>query len=263
MIKATWLFNGATEGADSVWGFSESWYTNLAGDALVTAMDLVSSRRSLILSSNTKIIGYRIGTTTGRSYVVRRERQSPTSNGVSNIPVDSALCQVGIAGTDNRKRFFFHDMPDGWVSGVEINPNRIPDVNLVVQTLAAAGFLVRYQSNIPAPVPILSIDTLGVVKTTLPITVAVNQSINILNCRDVTGRTVRGTYVVSAVANPNEFTLAHWTGQQVSRSGKVRLVNLVPGAALYLGDSDTVIRGGAKKVGRPFFQFRGRVPNRR
>lgn len=260
--KATWLFNGRSERTGNVWGFSETWYTNLAGDALVTAMDLVSSRRVQILSSDTQVVGYRIGTANGRAYVVRKEFKPPMSNDHSNLPVDAALCKCGIAGSDNQKRFFFHDLPDNTVNAMSVDFNTEGQIELVVQTLSAAGFLVRYQNPVAAQAPILSIDATGNVVTSAAFAVAANNTVTLLNCRDVNNRAIRGTFIAETVTDGTHFKLAHWGGSTVGRSGKVRLTSFLFGAALFLPE-ETVIRGGAKKVGRPFFQLRGRVPNRR
>lgn len=261
--KATWLFGGSTSASGLTWGFSESWYTNLAGDALINAMDLVSSRRVQILSRSSEIVGYRIGTPNGRSFVVRKRFSSPSGNDWSNMPVDAALCQCGIAGSDNRKKFFFHDLPDDWVNLASVEAARRPAINTVISTIAAAGFLVRFQNPIAVAAPILAVDALGAVTTSAPVALAVNNVVSFLNMRDTNNRAIRGTFVVDLVTDPTHFRVAHWGGSIVGRSGRVRVVSFLVGAALYLGDTTSIIRGGSRKVGRPFFQLRGRAPVRR
>src|SRR5580765_3428997 len=125
--KATWLFNGGdltSAAGGKVYGFSETWYTSLDGDALINAMDLVSSLRRLCLAKFTSIVGYRIGQVNGRSFVIRKFLAAPRENDEGNLPVDSALMQVNIAGSTSRKRFFIHDLPDDWIAGGVINPQR-------------------------------------------------------------------------------------------------------------------------------------------
>lgn len=260
--KATWLFNGSSQSSGRAWGFSESWFTNLAGDALITAMDLVSTRRAQILSKNTQIVGYRIGQAGGRSFVVRKLFDPPSSNDASNMPVDAALCQMDVAGGTARKKFFFHDLPDDWVVRTTIDPARFAAINLVMQTISAAGFLVRFQLQAAISAPILEVSALGVVKTSAAIGLAQNNIVSFLAVRDINNRPIRGSYVVTNVADAQTFTVAHWPGNVVGRRGRVRLVSFDYGGALFLPNSG-IIGGASRKVGRPFFQFRGRVPVKR
>jgi hypothetical protein len=260
--KCTWLFNGSSSGSGRVWGFSESWYTTLAGNALLAAMDLVSSRRVQILSVNSAIVGYRIGQDNGRSFVKRKLFFPPDGNSASNLPVDCALCQVDVSNSTTRKKFFLHDLPDDWIIRTVVDPMRIPAILLVVNTLAAAGFQVRYQNQTAITAPVLSVDATGNVVTSAGFGIVANQTISFLNCRDINHRAIRGNYIVETVTDSTHFKVAHWGGTVVGRSGRVRLVNFSFGNAVALGD-DSLIGAASRKVGRPFFQSRGRAPVRR
>jgi len=263
-VKVSWLFNGGDlGGTGKVYGFSESWYTGLQGDALMSAMDEVSAKRRLILANGTSIVAYRIGQDTGRSFVVRTGFSAPRTNETGNLPVDSVLCAVGVAGSPTIKRFFFHDLPDDFIASDSFNQFNRAAVNDVILRLVAFGFQVRYQNPAAATASILGIDATGVVTTVQPIALAVGNTVQLLNCRDTNNRARRGTYVVSAVGGATSFTLAHWGGSIVGRSGKVRLVAYLFGSAVPLDVNRGIIAAASRKVGRPFFQSRGRAPVRR
>jgi len=125
--------------------------------------------------------------------------------------------------------------------------------------------MVRYQNQAATTADVLSINAAGLVTTVQATGLAVGNLVQFLNCKDINGRTVRGKYVIATVTDTNNFTLAHWSGQTVARRGRVRLVQYAYGAAQTFGPDPTlgVISGGSRKVGRPFFQSRGRVPVRR
>jgi len=262
--KCTWLFNGGSfDGAGRVYGFSETWYSNLTGVDLVAAMDLVSAKRRLILAKGTTIVGYRIGLDTGRAFVIRKGLPAPSDNFTGNLPVDSALCEVGIQGKSSTKRFFIHDLPDNFVQDGEIVPIWANDIDAAVHAYVQFGFLVRAQNPASSVSPILSIDALGNVVTTLAFPVAINGRVQFLNCRDINNRAIRGQYIVDAIpTDATHFHVAHWGGTVVGASGKVRLTQFVFRNAVEL-EGRSIIGAASRKVGRPFFQSRGRVPVRR
>lgn len=264
--KATWLFNGgdvSSAGGGKVYGFSETWFTSLDGDGLLGAMDIVSAVRRLALARETSIVGYRIGQANGRSFVIRRFFAAPRGNDEGNLPVDSALCQVAVAGSASRKRFFIHDLPDDWIKGGVINGAVRGTIRNVCDAYVAQGFMVKFQNQAAQTANILSIDALGVVTTVQAFPVAQGAYVQLLNVRDNNGKAVRGTFVVSVGGAGTNFTLAQWPGRVVPRSGKVRLVAPLFGAALALPDEQKIIGAASRKVGRPFFQSVGRVRARR
>lgn len=260
--KATWLFNGDSTKSGKTWGFSESWYSGLSDDALITAMDNVSAIRRQILAYDCQIVGYRIGQPNGRSYVVRKSFAPPNANDYSNIPVDAAMCQVGVVGAPAIKRFWLHDLPDDWIERTEIVAGRVAAIRNVVDAYTVFGFQVRFQNQAAVTSDIFSIDALGVVVTVQAHGLVANQQVSFLKCRDVNNKAIRGQYIVTNVASPTVFTVGHWPGNVVGRRGKVRLTQYQFGAALSLLDRGVVL-GGSRKVGRPFFQSRGRAPARR
>jgi len=262
-VKCSWLFNGVSANGLKMYGFSETWYSGLAGDALIAQMDLISDLRRLFMASDTEIVGYRIGQDGGRSYVVRRSYLAPAGNETGNLPVDALSCQVGVVGSPSIKRFFIHDLPDGYIANGAFNDLEAAGMNGLIKAYCDLNFQVRYQNPAAPKAAILSIDATGNVVTTANIAVAANNSVSFLNCHDVNGKTIRGTYIVDTVTDGTHFKVAHWPGNIVGRKGNVRLVAFLFAAAQYLGASRSIIGPSSRKVGRPFFQLRGRVATKR
>jgi hypothetical protein len=261
-VKCTWLFNGVARDKKRVWGFSETWYSGLSAAAVLTPMNRVSNERRQLLAQETSIIGYRIQELGGRAFVVKTNFTAPRGNGFGNLPVDSVLCQVGIQNTIGVKRFFLHDLPDDWIDDNDLDPAKRLDVFAVINAYTFNGFQVRALNPAALNAPVLSIDTLGNVVTTAAMGIGVNTYVSFLRCRDINNRPVRGQFVVDQFTDTTHFRLAHWTGQVVPRSGRVRASTYQFAGAVDLGEAG-IIRAASRKVGRPFFQKRGRVSNRR
>lgn len=261
--KCTFLFNGSNATSGKTWGFSETWYSALTGAAVVAQMDNLMAVRRLILSSDVTCVGYRIGQPGGRSYVVRRSLIAPRANDSSNLPVDSVLCQMQGSDLITVKKFFLHDLPDDWIAGTSIDPARTNAIANAIAAYSAFNFQFRYQNQVAASAPVLSIDLNGNVVTNAPIALVPTNLISFLKCKDINNKTIRGQYAVTAVTDATHFQIAHWPGNVVARSGRVRLVSYLFQNALVLGANGGIVAGASRKVGRPFFQSRGRVSSRR
>lgn len=259
--KCTWLFNGAIDSPARYYGFSETWYSNLTGDLLLAAMDRVSAVRRQCLAQFSSIIGYRVGEIGKRSFTVRRDFAAPAGNFGANVQVDSALMQSGMAGSDALKRFYLHNIPDDWVTDGQITAANRRKLTNVLAELSNTNFLIKHRSENSPTKEIVSVTAEGIVTTNGALGVAVGDEIQFLRCRDTDGRPIRGTYLVSGGIAGNAFTVAHWQNVVVARSGKARKLVYEYQQALIFGEP--YLRVGGKKVGRPFFQLRGRAPNRR
>jgi hypothetical protein len=262
VTKCTWLFNGSSNSGEKSFGFSETWYSGLTGDAVITAMEGVSTVRKLILAYGISIVGYRIQEGNGRAYVVRKSLSPPSSNDYPNLPLDSALCQVGVQGSPTLKKFFLHALPDDWVAQDRIVASRKAAILTVVDAYTAFNFQVRVVNPAAPATSILSITEAGLVETVGAHGLNVNDYVTLLRVRDINNRAIRGTFVVRTVPTNSTLTLAGWGGNTVGRSGKIRINQYS-----YLGATSLAARGiigtGSRKVGRPFFQSRGRAPARR
>jgi hypothetical protein len=273
-LKATWLWNGTAKGGDLAFGFSETWYTDDEPATLLQKMETFADVRVRIMAKNTTLYGYRISDTApgSRAYTQRPRRKisAPRGNDTPNIPQDSALCQcLGTVG-GTIKRFYFHNLPDGFVddadfvAGVNMSDKARDLINLLQQ----GGFKFRYQLQNTANADIQSIDATGNVVLVQNLAgVAQGSYVQLYHVRGTDGRGKRGKYRVETATDERHVKLAHWPGDIVALSGKLRIVTYgfttlqaVPAEGLR---ADPVLRPGSRKAGRPFGQLRGRAVARR
>lgn len=273
-LKATWLYNGITGGGRITYGFSETWYTDDAPAQLITKMEIIARMRMDLMASGCHLHGFRIADTApgSRAYTVKPATliRSNLRAGQPNIPQDAALCQClgNVAGTV--KRFFFHNLPDTFVSDTEFDPAKgVPEMcRDVINRLSTDGFKFRYQVQNTNSAEIESINANGDVVTVGNLNGAAQGSLlQLYHVRGTDGRGKRGKYRIQTFTDARHFRLLNWPGDIVANSGRVRLVEYgftnitqVPAQGI---QSDPTIRPGARKCGRPFGQLRGRAVARR
>jgi len=273
-LKASWLWNGSGAKGQILFGFSETWYTDLSPAALFPLMKDLAQRRLTFLAAGTQLYGYRIADTApnSRAFTQRENTVIRVSGrtGPPNVPQDAVLCQVfgTVAGTS--KRFWFHNLPDTAIDNCELTdePPTVENTRRWIDAATAAGFKFRHIVQSAPTGKLLSIDAAGNVLTAEPITgIAPRALVQLLKVRGVDGRGKRGKFYVDSVTSDFSFKLAHWPGDIVAASGKIRLVqygytSIAPIPAAGIG-SDITIRPGVRKCGRPFGQLRGRAVAKR
>jgi len=273
-LKATWLWNGFNKQQNLFWGFSETWYTDDSPAALQPKMDALAAIRTQLRGTTCVYYGARMADTApnSRAFTIRSDGtiKASTRNGGVNVAPDAALCLCfgTVAGTS--KRFWLHALPDGFIDEGNFDPgSNVPTkAALWINTLAAQGFKFRFIDPTAPTGQVLSIDSFGNVVLIQPIAgVAPNSLVQLLKVRGVDGRGKRGKFYVDTVTDASHFKLAHWPGDVVAQSGKIRIVRFnftsiapVPAAGPL---ADPTIRAGVRKVGRPFGQLRGRAVARR
>jgi len=273
-LKASWLWNGTAKGGQISFGFSENWYTDDAPAILLPKMEAIARQRSSFMARNTEVYGYRIADVSpgSRAYTQRPTGRIGAQRGVGlpNVPNDAALCQCfgSVAGTV--KRFWLHNLPDGYVEDSDWNAaDNVPlKARTFINLMSEHGFKFRYQVQNTAIADIQSIDALGNV-TTVQALAGVDQGsyVQLYHVRGTDGRGKRGKYRVDTMTTGRTFKLAHWPGDVVALSGKIRIVTYAfTGITAVPADgigSDPTLRPGTRKVGRPFGQLRGRAVARR
>ena len=273
-LKASWLFNGTAAGGKISFGFSESWYTDLAPDLLLQRMKEIARTRLRMCARNTVLFGYRIADTApnSRAFTHRETAnvQSSIRAGTPNVPQDAALCRCYGTVGGTLKRFWLHNLPDDMVEDgqfTEVGP--LPTIaRQWLNELLANGFKFRYKVPSAPTGRVQSIDSSGNVVLLEGIAgLAVSSLVQLLHVRDVNGRGVTGNFAVKARTSDAVFQLDHWPGGLIGMSGKIRLVQYAFSSIQEVPDqgakADITIRPGSRKCGRPFGQLRGRVPARR
>jgi hypothetical protein len=276
-IKISTLFNGSSNAVKSVFGFSETWYTDRPADQAVQIYKTtIAQKRIALLPEDVSIYGYRVqpATAGARSYTVleKDDLEGPAANGGANVPQDAALCRVFGTVDGVVKRFWVHCLPDSFINtgGFDAALGVEELLRAYITSVIAAGFKIRFQDTTAPSSDILSVAADGTCVLVNPLAGAVvGAKISILHARDRYGRGVRGIFRVSNVGyiDTSHFTIYHWPGAEIFNSGKARLVsyrtcpcNPLPRKG---GIPDPIIRPGVRKCGRPFGQLRGRVSARR
>jgi len=239
-------------------------------------MQGIYATRMNMLPKSVVCVGFRVGDVSPGSRAVV-DTDSAGGQGDAGFTVGTAndAFLYGIRGTESNtfKRGFLHTAPDELVASGDFNT--FTRCNFLARSwlnaLASEGFLFRYKvtNNANTQGNILYIDETGNVNLETAIVGLTAQSVvQIVRCRDTDGKTIKGNWSLAAFTNGSTFKLRNWfTGHIVNLSGKVRLISygytgIVP---LPSGNKPTnpLIRVGDRKVGRPFFQLRGRVTARR
>jgi len=273
-LKATWCWNGFAKGGNLAYGFSETWYSDDQPALLIPKMEAIARLRTTIMARNCSYYGSRIADVSpgARAYTQRSSSviKSLARAGFPNIPQDAVLCQCLGLVPGTVKRFWFHNLPDEAVVDADFSDGQptVEQSRLIINRLASEGFKFRYQvQNTPAA-DIQGIDANGVVTTVQPLAEAVQGAyVQLYHVRGVDGRGKRGKYRVASATDNRHFTLAHWPGDIVNLSGRIRIVTYAfTGIQVVPADgigSDPCLRPGARKCGRLFGLVRGREVARR
>lgn len=272
--KATWLYNGVARGGALSYGFSETWYSDDAPAVLLPKMEDFAELRMIIMARGCGLYGSRVADTApgSRAYTQRPTApiQAAARMGQPNVPQDAVLCQCFGTANGTVKRFWFHNVPDNVVDDADFVADKgIPEkCRNLINALARMGFKFRYQLQDTASAEIESIAANGDVVLVGNLAGAAQGSlVQLFHVRGTDGRGKRGKYRIQTFTDGRHFKLAHWPGDEVANSGKLRIVTYaytaiqqIPNAGI---GSDPTIRPGVRKCGRPFGQLRGRAVARR
>lgn len=278
IIKVTMLFNqpsaisSPTAPVHRLGGWSESVYydgpggadlfTRVTGAGLGFGSSLCSARARL-LPVGASITGqrYQLVDPTGRTQtggVV-----FPGSSGQrSDVPQMALLCSLNVVGYEKVRRLTLRGIPDANVNEGEYSPQG--DFNSWVQfyfTILSA-FSTRINAE-GRPVPLMNISALGIVSLGVQRsgTLAIGNSVRIINTHPTSGYPVTGVYTVNQLGPlDNQFGVSAW-GHGISLGGSVSKQSIR--YALTTDVGAVVSRVVVRKVGRPFVQYVGRRSNRR
>jgi hypothetical protein len=266
-IKVDLLFHASTNkaggSADQVRtaGWSEGWYSNLAIDPLKANLDFLCRARASLLTSSAAIIGQRFRVVGGGSSSANKQYPG-TQTVLGDLPSMALLCTVQGSGVPNVRRFALRGLADARAVEGEYVPSTQMTAGLTWfgNLLASDGwrFKARILTNVKGDID--SISTLGVVVMRSAVTLAVNDKVRFLNVVDDSGASQSGVYLVTAAPDSFHFTVAGYTGAAAHKgfARKEQTDYFTIGAGSF-----TRGRVITHKVGRGFFQFRGRRSARR
>lgn len=257
MLNCSMLFAYATDGGRQA-GFSESWYRDGAvADARPELVNLATARAAM-LPTLVSIIGLRIQIVGGRSVSYQQFFQGTRSN-VQDIPQMAVQCVVAGDVANSKKRFSMRAVADARVIGGDYNPAAwfTAAADIFAGVLVGSGFKFRSRKQSNPTVGLLSISSAGVF--TLQAALAFNPGdfLTLLRVSDNNGKPISGNFYVNAPVTGTTGTFANWGGQTVGQSGKVRKLEYEYPSVV--ANSFVIEKIMTRKVGRPFFLYRGRA----
>lgn len=274
--RITFLFDQTTEPTDRVrasphsGGWSESWWTSIAGGFTKSTNDLLMSKRALLLPEAASIIGLRVSdyNLVGNTLVpAGSSTQSNRFPGVIGEPCD--LPQVALelsgraAGFPNGNHLALRGIPDGVMVNGEYQPDGTFRASMAeylrVVLINGIGFVGRDLAQ-----PRHAVISIGGGLVRVGPGAGFNEDDYVIfnSVRDDAGKTVKGRYLVTAPVAPpgNSYAVQGLQGRTVSvANGTVRKDI----AKFFQYGSLVVSRAVVRKVGRPFESYRGRQSRRR
>lgn len=272
-IKVTSLFQQATAPSDPtrpvhrLGGWSESWY--YPGTSLNSAIAQYQGQggvfgsvgwgpaRAGLLGLGAAIVGQRFqvvnpvgpAQSTAFQFVGAPAREQ-------DIPQAALLLKVPGLNVLNIRKTVLRGIPDSQIFEGELSTDFVYLTQLQLFQRELANWQFRGRDLSQPTIRIISISAMGVVTTEAPPPYVVGDIVRVLKTKLPTGKLVGGRFQVVAVGPGfNQVTLLNW-GFGPTTIGSVRKDLIV-----FIGADSanvTVSRIVTRRVGRPFFQFRGR-----
>ena len=242
-------------------GWTENWYADgtIANNSM-TGTNFFKAR-TLFMPNNAGISGMRVSDIGGQSKVFTFNEPGGQQTAV-DIPQMALNCSVKVQGSPTTKWFQLRGIPDSSVTSGAFRPTQGVSnaIDTFLNGLFGYGVYVRVKRLTNPRVNITSIDASGNFTIAPGVTPAMNDTVQLLRCKDIHGKNVSGLYVVIPDANGLPKKLGNWSGKTVAVSGQLRILTYdylptVPRTAEY---HDITTR----KVGRPFFSYRGKRTRR-
>jgi hypothetical protein len=243
-------------------GWSESVYD--ASPVNQTAIDLfkvLQMKRAPLLGSGALIVGQRYqnidplgGSTTGS------DQYPGNVTYPSDVPQLSLLGRIGAQVRANFRALEIRGIPDSLAAEGEYKPDSVFPTLLSDYIAALSGNWYFRGRDLATPrVPIIKIEgASGIVAVAADFTVAPGDLVQIIRTRDDDGKVFGSFNYIAATPAPTarQFSLSDYIGGD-AKGGSVRLALKVLG--LFRGGSFSIRGIAVRKVGRSFFQYRGRA----
>lgn len=269
--KIVMLINGLTEkappdpqlgyaGSFHAFGVTESFWLNLTNFATITnRVHEICLARAGLLPLNCEIVAARVYTDgVGTSRLIPLGYRGDT--GVLNLAGDAILCQTQTSGVLFQRKFWIHCVPDEQVQNGEWQPT----ANYKQRTIAYLNKLIAYamwyaqaRTN---QVGIVTVTSAGLVTFGNAHGFNVGDQVRITRVYlSSLGRFYGGTFRVATVGPlSTQLTLNGWPAY--NGAGGIAFTK----GTQFVGMTDVdVLRGGIRKVGRPFTVYHGRRSKRK
>lgn len=243
-------------------GWSESFYYN---DSITDSGDIarLCQRRAALLPQNAFIIGQRYQFADGSSRSDSVRYNSNTGLAV-DVPQMSLLCSARNLAQQSTRRFMIRGIPDAWVVNGELVGGSAgvaarARINAYFDELA--DWLWKARDRNAATADIMTIAANGQFNLAQDLAFADGDLLRFQRVVSTVKLPIKGSYRVLSHTSQRVGVFANWNGLTVSNVGKVQLVafKFVP----FVIKAQSFSRVAVKKVGRSFFQYRGRASKRK
>jgi len=258
--KVTFIFSQSTID-QKTGGWSETWYYDGSASEINAATGVFMSRRAAMLPVQAVCQGFRLQEVGAKGQFIAASVVG-TATFQQDIPQMAINCRCQAGGKQNVKFFQLRGIPDNQVNGGRYAPiDTYPQaVNQFFTSLVNQGWRFRAVDLTKPKVGLLSVNALGVFQVKAGLVFDVGSTITLLRAKGVDGSKLSGDYYVSAKADNQNGTFLHWPGTVIQQRGEARVKEFFY-PQIQTG-SIKVYNVTTRKVGRPFFLYRGRQTKR-
>lgn len=269
--KLTMIMQATTLGdVQRIGGWSESVYWDNMNSTVVRDFLTLCQKRAALLGAQGAVVGQRYqqvnpvgGSSTGGNifpspWPAGNIPGTGSTAGSSDLPQVALLCKARASGAANIRNVIIRGLPDDVVFQGRYSP--WPAYNTALQDYfrELAGWQFRAHDLTQQRLPITSIDGAGVMILSQPATFAVNDVVSVQRTQG--GSKPGGNFAVATVTSSTQFTLRGWNLGEVTGGQAQKFVVTYP---IIVANGITLSRAIVRKVGRPFFAWRGRRSKRR
>lgn len=240
-------------------GWSESLFFDETASTWASDLNRLQISRAGLLPDQASIIGQRYEYPDGSTNTDNRIYGGSSGESV-DVPQMALEFSCKDATVKSVRHWTIRGLPDAWVIRGEISTDTA--VSQAIQRYLAqmAGFRWKCVDKSAATAGIVEISSNGNYELDVAFTLAVGSYVKLLRCRDQYGRAAKGKFYVNASPTVQTGTLANWPAGIIVQNGRMRLVS--SGFGTFAQAFSSVSRVMVKKIGRSFFQYRGRASKR-
>jgi len=266
--KFTMLFHYSTEplgGAAAIRtaGWSESVYNPGLGPNSYASFQRLARARAGLLPQRASIIGYRIqqvmpvgGSSTGAWNFPGTVYPTGTILASGDVPQACLLCRTRTSD-QNIRPTLLRCFPDFWIRGGELFPSTGQTDALAAYFAQLTGWSMLGRDLSAEQWPVFAVSETGLLSFTAAHTVTVPGLLRVSGSIGEWGNRFSGTFKALSQPTTSSVQLEGWNFGATT-GGKAYVVT----PSLHTLTTTEVSRIIVKKVGRPFFAYRGRRSNR-
>jgi len=242
-------------------GFSETFYVQSTLAGSLALADSLAKKRAGFLTRSANIIALR-AREIGGSALLSKVAYPGMLGTDSDIPQMALNVILPSTQAGYRRNIQLRGIPDGRVAFGSYVPSQAFQGAFTQWALTLGGSVFRFQAidKTNVRVKIFSIDATGNFVIAVGTSYNVGDQIILRNATSIGGNRVNGTYFVEQKTSDTVGKLRGWGGEVVSLKGTFSKLGYIYPPISSPGIE--ILDATTRKVGRPFFQFRGRQRSR-